>query len=273
MMRSGKLLLLTPLLALVLGPVPARAAEGETNTQKIDRLEQQLRQMRTELDEVRGNLMNTALTTNRTVVELQDLDRRYQALKKLVDAQDDALKRSLSRSYSFPPPSDLAIEGEAGAQRFERLERQFREMSADLREMRRQLTDPGLTTSRAVADLQDLDRRLETLRRLVDAQERSLSRSYSFAPAPAPVLVRTGTILLENRSPIPATFTVNGAPYYVGPYQSRSLAGQPAGAFTYQVATNEHGVIRPTATRILRAGEVYRIFIDPPPPPTLTLIP
>jgi flagellar biosynthesis chaperone FliJ len=266
-MRSGKLLLLTPIAALALGPALVRAEE-ETSAQKIERLDRQVWQLRTEVDELRGNLTNTSLTTNRTVVELQDLDRRYQALKKLVDAHDDALKRSISRSYSVPPPSDLGVEGETSAQRVERLDRQFRQMSADLREFRRQLTDPGLTTNRAAADLQDLERRLEALRRVVDAQERSISRSYSFAPVPA----RTGTILLENRSPIPVTFTVNGTSYFVAPYQSQPLPNQPAGVFTYQVATDEHGVIRPTVTRTLTPGEVYRIFTDPALLP-LALIP
>jgi hypothetical protein len=160
-------------------------------------------------------------------------------------------------------------EDESTAQKLARIERQLRDVQVTLDRINDTLKDTGLTANKATIDLKELERRVEAIHRLVVAHDDALrrsSRSFSYTPGYTPGQAGTGTIRLENRSAESATITVNGTPYFLLPGEVRTLPNQPAGTFTWEASTPQHGVIRPTTTRTLQPGEVYTLFVAPPTP-------
>ena len=79
--------------------------------------------------------------------------------------------------------------------------------------------------------------------------------------APAAALV-TGTIILENRYPFPATIVINGQSYRVNPFEQRRVS-EPVGRFNYAVYTDNGYVAQPQSDRFLAPGRDFPITINP----------
>ncbi len=106
----------------------------------------------------------------------------------------------------------------------------------------------------ALADLQDVKRRLGELERRVDGMDRPRP------PRESPFGPETGTIRLQNRLSLPATILIDGVPQRLQPGETRDLPGQPAGPFTFEVLVDGFGALQPRAMRTLRPGTRYEIF-------------
>jgi hypothetical protein len=161
----------------------------------------------------------------------------------------------------------FAGDAETNADKIAQIQRDLDDMRRDLKDLRRRLTDADVKAGRSTVDLDELRERLAVLERMVvkhdDLLKGPTNRSaFSFPPAPG----RAGTLRLENRWGGEATVVVNGTPYVLAPYETRTLANQPEGLFTYSVSTPQYGVIRPTVTRPLRANDTFTIYVNPPSP-------
>lgn len=98
--------------------------------------------------------------------------------------------------------------------------------------------------------IRELRQRLAALEQKVD----SLPRNPRTSEFPR----ESGTIRLENRRGIPATFILNGVSYRLAPFETRELPTQPAGTFTYEVLM-EDSHFGP-ATRVLGANRIFTIW-------------
>jgi hypothetical protein len=152
----------------------------------------------------------------------------------------------------------FARDAETNAKKIEQIQKELGDLRKELKELRGQLTDAGLTTNQSAADLRELRRELGAIRQML-LQESATRSSFSFTPPAG----RTGTIRLENRTDREATVFVNGTPNRLAPYETRSLANQPEGSFTYSVVTPEFGVIRSTVRSTLAANDTVTIFVYP----------
>jgi hypothetical protein len=147
-------------------------------------------------------------------------------------------------------------------EKLERILTDMKSVKSDLEKLATVAVQMQATTR----DLRDLERRMEVLEQAMERLSASRVRvSSSFTPSePA-----TGTIRIQNRFGVPATVFVNGQQYPVPAYETRRIAGVPAGNFTYEVHADGYGVIQPAVPRSLNARETFSIFINPPAPQLL----
>jgi len=106
-----------------------------------------------------------------------------------------------------------------------------------------------------VLDVQEMRQRLATLEQRVAALEgrATQGRRSNYPP-------NTGTIRLENRLSVPATFIVGGEVHRVDAGKTEDLVGVPAGPFFYEVLMDGYGSLQPRVTRTLNPGYTYTIF-------------
>src|SRR5262245_6686299 len=102
------------------------------------------------------------------------------------------------------------------------------------------------------SELQEIKRRLAAVEQRLAALEQRPAGSVAMAPP-------TGSILLENRREVPATIILNGTPQRLAPGQRQTVAGVPAGPFTYEVLVDGEGSTGPQ-TRNLFAGHQFQIW-------------
>lgn len=70
----------------------------------------------------------------------------------------------------------------------------------------------------------------------------------------------TGTIRLQNRLSVPATFIVGGEVHRVDAGKTQDIVDVPAGPFFYEVLVDGYGALQPRATRTLSPGQRYTLF-------------
>jgi len=105
----------------------------------------------------------------------------------------------------------------------------------------------------------DLARLREQLARIDQAQTRI---SASINPDRPPAGLVTGTIRLENRWASPATFVINGRSYRLMPGDIRAVT-ETAGKFTYEVHTDDFGMIQRPVDRFLEPTRTFPITVNP----------
>jgi outer membrane murein-binding lipoprotein Lpp len=76
--------------------------------------------------------------------------------------------------------------------------------------------------------------------------------------APPPLPPASGTIRLRNTFPDQVSVVVDGVSYQLMPYDTRDIAGHPAGTFTYEVLG-----IQPRKTVALGPNETFTITVYP----------
>lgn len=172
-------------------------------------------------------------------------------------------------------PAAAADTPPAVATELQRISQQLGELSAKLGMMGKDITNIGLQTNKNAADIEDLQKKIGQLQQQLHSQEEAMRRAFSYTPTPlAPTgpapgnnetvaVPSTGTILLRNYSSLNGTFFLNGQGYNVGAGQTVEVRGVPAGTFTYEIAAEGYGVIRPATTRVLTAGSPYCLNINP----------
>jgi hypothetical protein len=135
----------------------------------------------------------------------------------------------------------------------------------ELQSLRNDLRDAMVLGARNAADIKDLQRRVDDLQAQLHRMDDAQRRAFSIIPNGGETtrLPVAGTLVLRNRSGYTGTFSINGNPYVVPPYRSVEVAGVPAGTFTYEIAADGFGVIRPLTTRVLTANTTYFLNIDP----------
>jgi uncharacterized coiled-coil protein SlyX len=151
-----------------------------------------------------------------------------------------------------PPEGD---QNTADSAKLDKITEQLKTLQQSLQTIRNQITDLSLSSNRAVADLKA---RMDSLERQMNTfEERMNNMRRSFAPP------ETGTIRLVNRSLVPATIFINGAPHRLEAGESRDLQNQAAGVFTYSVHAEGFGVIQSQVNRTLLTDRVFTIYINP----------
>ncbi len=142
----------------------------------------------------------------------------------------------------------------------------------DMDALRRDVNDMGVRGADTASRLLDLQQRVDALQALVYRADSAARRAYSYTPptmppasetTPLPAAPPTGTIMLRNFSALLGTFVINGQAYSVAPGQSVEVRNVPLGSFTYEIAVEGYGVIRPATTRMLTAGSPYYLNINP----------
>jgi len=244
MIRNGKTVAAAVLaLALAATPAPAEDPElprGKAVVKQLEEVNQHLQALRKEVGDLRQDLLTTATTAQRSRADLKELDERLRSLDALVRRQGELA----TQRPSLPPDLD---------ERLRSLEALLHRQSE-------------LVTTQRFSLPPDLDERLRSLEALVRRQsELVTTQRFSYTPD-APLrdrLAPTGAIRLQNRSGAGATVFVNGQANYLAPFETRTLAGQPAGSFTYEVLADGFGTIQPRVVRDLRAGEVFTIHVNP----------
>jgi hypothetical protein len=104
-----------------------------------------------------------------------------------------------------------------------------------------------------------LDRIRATLRRIESSSPASRTSRFFDPLAPAPLPAARGTVRLDNRMPVTATWTIDGVSYSVAPFSFRTLTDRPVGALTYSVTGTNMGIktvettVRPNETLTLTA--------------------
>jgi hypothetical protein len=150
-------------------------------------------------------------------------------------------------------------------EKLDRILRDMQTVKADLEKLNTIAVQVQATTR----DLREVQKRMESLEQAMERLSASRVRvSSSFTPTePA-----TGTIMVQNRYSVPVTVFVNGQQYPVPSFETRRIAGVPAGNFRYEVQAEGFGVIQPAVPRSLNANETFSIFINPPAAPQLMLV-
>jgi hypothetical protein len=149
----------------------------------------------------------------------------------------------------------------------EQLARDMRDVRRDIDAMR-SLTEAKLRANEL--ELRILNDRIAQLEERLHKQEEAVKStndrvSRAFNPqTPVPVPGATGTIRLQNLQGLPATVILNGRTYPVAGFQTVNIAGQPVGAFTYEVLVSPFGSLRPPRTQTLNSNETFTVFITPP---------
>jgi hypothetical protein len=186
--------------------------------------------------------------------QLEDIEAMLRALNKNFDTLRGELR-------------DVSVRGAQAARDVGDLKERLGLLEQQLRTQREMLRAMQAVTQ----DRRDLqDRRLDALERQSQAPDAVARRAFSFTPeAPR----RAGTLRLQNRSAYGATVTVNGDPHFVPAFETREIRNMAAGTFTYAVAADGFGVIRPTVTRALNPGEIFTLYINPGQPAPLLLGP
>jgi hypothetical protein len=138
----------------------------------------------------------------------------------------------------------------------------------EVRDMRRDIGDIGVRGLDTATRMQDLQQRLDALQALVYRSDNGGRRAFAYTPpasdtAQLPQAPPTGTIILRNFSTVMGTFYINGQGYTAAPGQSVEVRNVPVGTFTYEIAAEGFGVIRPATTRVLSAGSPFYLNINP----------
>jgi hypothetical protein len=166
-----------------------------------------------------------------------------------------------------PNPSNSEIAAQLRA-----ISDDLRALHAEMRDVRRDIGDIGVRGLDTATRLQEMQQRVDTLQAILYRSDNSGRRAFSFTPpampqasdtTPLPQAPPTGTIILRNFSTVTGTFYINGQPYSVAPGQSVEVRNVPLGTFTYEIAADGYGVIRPATTRVLTAGSPYYLNINP----------
>jgi len=160
-----------------------------------------------------------------------------------------ALALAAVPARAFPDP-EMEV-----ARHLEQINKQLQDLRRDFDDLRRDLRDTSVSAGRSAGDLKSLEERVRHLEQTLQTQE----RRFSFSPEGP----RTGIIRLHNRSPIGATILVDGTPYYVGAFETRTILERPVGAFNYEVLADGFGIIQPRVVRELRNREVFTINVTP----------
>lgn len=239
MTRNWKALGLAALLAAAVCAPQARPADPE----KPNSVQDQLKEIHAALQQMNQNFLHMA-------TDLRDMGvRGARAAQEVRDLQDRV----------------TLLEQELRSQR--RMLGAVQAATQDVRDLQDRLALaprpalPGPADRQAFSytptqDLRNIEERLAALEARLNSDE----RRFSFTPeAPR----RTGTLRLENRSAYEATFTVNGNPYVVPAFETRLVRNVPAGAFTYEIAANGFGVIRPPTTGTVSAGATRVLYVNP----------
>jgi hypothetical protein len=150
---------------------------------------------------------------------------------------------------------------ETTEQKVQRLERELKQLRADLDDLRERLTTNALrrnSTSRSVTELQE---RLALLEQMVlrhdDLMRTTVTRQSAYAPGTQPAVpngaaASTGTITVRNQYLAAATVRINGRAYTVEPGRTATIAGVPVGPFNYEVDVDGYGIVQPLRTETLR---------------------
>jgi hypothetical protein len=149
----------------------------------------------------------------------------------------------------------------------DKLDKIYREVQGVRRELE-DLKTIAVQVQGTAKDVRELQRRMENLEQSLDRIAATRTRvSASFTPSEQ----GAASIRLQNRSGTPATVYVNGQPYPVPAFETRRIAGMPAGPFTYEVQAEGYGVIQPAVSRSVNPNETFSIFINPPAPQLLLM--
>jgi hypothetical protein len=240
MTRNWKALGLAALLAAAVCAPQARPADPEKPNSVQDQLKDihaALQQMNQNFQHMANDLRDMGVRGARAAQEIRDLQDRVSLIEQELRSQRRMLSavqaatqdvRDLQDRLALAPRP--ALPGPADRQAF------------------------SFTPTQ---DLRNLEERLAALEARLNSDE----RRFSFTPeAPAR---RTGTLRLENHSPYEATFTVNGNPYPVPAFATRLVQSVPAGPFTFEIAAEGFGVIRPATTGTVSAGATRVLFVNP----------
>jgi hypothetical protein len=164
-----------------------------------------------------------------------------------------------------PTPSDIAAQLRAIARDLDALRRDFDAMHRDI-------GDIGVRGLDNATRLQELQQRVDTLQAIMYRSDSNSRRALSYSPpamppasegAYLPQAPPTGTVMLRNFSAMMGTFYINGQAYSVAPGQSVEVRNVPVGPFTYEIAAEGYGVIRPATTRVLTTGSPFYLNINP----------
>jgi hypothetical protein len=79
----------------------------------------------------------------------------------------------------------------------------------------------------------------------------------AFTPTPL-----TGVVRVTNTAPFRATVFLNGVAYDVPANRFLDIVDVPAGPFTYEVALDFYGIIKPRTQRVLAAAQTFPINIS-----------
>jgi hypothetical protein len=174
-----------------------------------------------------------------------------------------AASLAVASARAEDPPAKTLSSAEMAAL-LQRIGADLTALRNDVDALRKELRTEGVRGAQTTMDLADLQRRVDSLQDLVQRQNDTLRRAFSYTPpATPPAPATTGTIMLRNRSGYPGTFFVNDQSYLVMPGQSVEVRGVPVGTFTYEIQAEGFGVIRPRVTRTLTAGTPFYLNIDP----------
>jgi hypothetical protein len=175
------------------------------------------------------------------------------------------------RSWKFVGPAVLCVFVAASAARADNSDKTDSEKLAEILKQLRTVQDKldrveanqNLQIKDMQADLarlrEDVARLKDQMARLGEAQSRI---SASINPNAPPAGLVTGTIRLENRHVAPATFVVNGKSYRLAPGEIRPVT-ETVGKFTYEVFTDDFGLIRPAVDRFLEPARTFPITVNP----------
>jgi len=115
-------------------------------------------------------------------------------------------------------------------------------------------TDANLKLQAALLRIETLEKQMTQMR----SDQRVMRESYFGGPSANGPFTNTGRIVLVNHYFEDMTFYVNNIPYRVAPGASATVAGQPAGMFTYEAVSPSWGS-RGRQTRMLAANETFTI--------------
>jgi hypothetical protein len=138
------------------------------------------------------------------------------------------------------------------AKSFEGVKKDVDALKSEVEALKSRETEANLKLQAALLRLESLERQLTRVR-----DER---KSFFAGPGGNGALAPAGRIVLVNYYPEEMTFFVNNIPYTVAPGASATLAGQPAGMFTYEAVSPSWGS-RGRQTRMLAANETFTITV------------
>jgi hypothetical protein len=238
MTRKCMALGLAALLVAAVGTAQGRADPEKPNSvpKQLEEIQATLQAMNQNFERMGRDLRDMGVRGAQAAQEIRDLQDRVTLIEQRLRSQQSALRAAQAAVQDLRDLQDrLALEPRPAL--------------------------PDATARRSFSfppaqDLRNLEERLAAL----EQQLRTDERRFSFTPeAPR----RAGTLRLENRSAVGATVMVNGNPFVVPPFDTRLVRNVPTGTFNFSVLADGFGVIRPTTTRTLNAGETFIVFVNP----------